>query len=65
MNPEQETFLVIAGTISQLPAEQQECINDMAEHIRAMIRAASDGEGAIAVALIGAELAANDGRLAK
>ena len=58
MSDEQQTLLVIRGAISTLPPESQEAIAEMAEHIRRMIRTAAQGEGALAVALVGAELAA-------
>ena len=65
MSDEQDTLLMIRGAIATMPPETQECVHEMAEHIRAMIRRAAKGEGQMAVALVGAELAANDGELPK
>lgn len=58
MSEEEQTLLMIRGAISILPAESRETITEMAEHIRRMIRTAPPGEGSLAVALVGAELAA-------
>lgn len=56
MSTEQELFFTIKGLIASLTAESRESVEEMAEHIRRMIKLAADGEGAIAIALIGAEL---------
>jgi len=57
MTPEQETLLVIKGAISELPAAQREACEELADHLRTLIRNAGD-IGPMALALIGAEAAA-------
>lgn len=54
MTPEQETVLVIKGSISELPAEYRKACELAAEQIRAVV--ANAGEvGLLALALVGAE----------
>jgi len=53
MSPEQQTVLLIKGAISELPADQKEACNKLAEQLRQMI---GDTPGMLAFALVGAEL---------
>lgn len=59
MTPEQETVLLIKGAISELPPSHQEACLELAEHLRRMIREAGDPVGPLAIALIGAEMQAD------
>lgn len=52
------TVLAIKGAISELPPELEDACNEFAEHIRRMVKAAGSPVGELAVALVGAELAA-------
>lgn len=63
MTAEQQNVLIIKGIISELPAVQRETVNEMADTVRRMIKSAPEGEGTLAMALVGAELQANDGKL--
>lgn len=58
MTNEQKNLADIRTAIKSLPPESQETIEDIAEHFRVTIRVAPDGEGAMALALVGAEMAA-------
>jgi hypothetical protein len=58
MTSEQETLLVIKGSIASLPKERQEVIETIAENMRRVVRNTVNGEGHMALALVGAELAA-------
>ena len=58
MTAEQETLSEIQTAIKGLSPESQEAIQEMAEHFRRIIKQAPDGEGQMALALVGAELAA-------
>lgn len=61
MSEDQITVLAIKGAISELPPHQEEACNDLAEHIRRMIKEAGSPVGELAIALVGAELqAANE-----
>ena len=55
MTPDQETLLLIKGSISDLTPEQQLQVKDCAAMIRAVI---ADGgvAGVVALALVGAEM---------
>lgn len=55
MTQEQELVLTIKGMISKLPADQEEAVNELAEHIRSACRVAGEPVGSIALALVGAE----------
>ena len=55
MSEEQQTLLMIQGAISQLPAAQEEACNELAEHIRMVIKQAGEPVGTMALALVGAE----------
>jgi hypothetical protein len=57
MTPEQQTVLLIKGAISELPVAQREAVEELAEHIKTLIRNAGD-VGPMALALVGAEAAA-------
>lgn len=57
MTNEQETLLLIKGTIASLPADQQQKVAEVAETIRGLM-ATHPPYGLMAVALVGAELAA-------
>ena len=57
MTAEQHTVILIKCSIESLPAESQESIKEIAECIRRIVKNAPDGEGAMALVLVGAELA--------
>ena len=57
MNAEELTLMMIKGSITELPEEEQKKVKDCAEKIREVVRE-YDACGQIAVALIGAEMAA-------
>jgi hypothetical protein len=50
------TLLLIKDAISQLPAEGQHQVKEAADEIRSVIRANKEGIGAIAIALVCAEM---------
>lgn len=54
---EQVQLLIIQGAISNLTADKQKQVKDVAEHLRESIAAAGD-EGLFAFALVAAEMAA-------
>lgn len=56
MTEAQQTTLILRGMISQLPAEQRKACEELAELIRANMRAADEPVGTLAIALVGAEL---------
>ena len=56
MTHEQETVLLIKGTISELPEPQRKEVQEAADLIRAIV--AKSDAGAMALALVGAEYAA-------
>lgn len=56
MSKDQETTLLIRGLITQLPAEQQVAVQELATHIRTQIQAAGEPVGTITMALLGAEM---------
>lgn len=58
MSQERTTLLLIKGAISMCPPEQQAKINTATEEIRAILAKYPEGEGNLALGLIGAELAA-------
>jgi len=58
LTEEQITILAIKGAISELPPEHEERCNELAEHIRRMVKEAGFPVGALAVGLVGAELQA-------
>jgi len=55
MTTEQQTVLLIKGVISELPEDQREACNELAHHIRLLIKNAGEPVGTLAIALIGAE----------
>lgn len=57
MTRDQETLLLIKGTIAELPLETQATIRSCYDTIKAMIAANPDGEALMAITLIGAEVA--------
>jgi len=56
MTEAQQTLLLIKGTMTELPAEEQAAIASCAGSIRELIKAAGDGIGPLALALVGAEM---------
>ncbi len=52
---EEMTLLLIKGAIVSLPVAQAEACNELAEHIRRLLRDAGDPVGSLALALVGAE----------
>lgn len=59
MTQEQQTVLLIKGTISELPTAQREACDELADHIRRAIKTAGEPVGTLALALVGAEAQAN------
>jgi len=59
MNENQQVVLMIKGVISELPTEQLAKVNNALAEIRALVQTHGD-YGVMAVALIGAELAAEE-----
>ena len=57
MTNEQQTLLLIKGTIASLPADQQQKVAECADQLRKLM-ADNPPHGLMAVALVGAELAA-------
>lgn len=55
MTQEQQTVLIIKGTISELPAAQVEVCKELVEHIQRVIAQAGEPVGTLALALVGAE----------
>lgn len=60
MTPEKQTLLLIKGSIAEMPAEDQEAIKNALHDIRCTLGKYSAGHGACAIALLGAELAAQE-----
>lgn len=58
MTEDQQTILLIKGAISELPAAQEEACLELAEHFRTAIKVAGEPIGALALALVGAEMQA-------
>lgn len=58
MTQDEQTLLLIKGAISDLPSDAQEAIREIAENFRRVIKEAPEGYGSIALALVGAEMAA-------
>jgi hypothetical protein len=56
MTQDQQTILIIKGAISELPAEQAEACNELADHIRRVCKVAGEPVGTMALALVGAEM---------
>ena len=56
---DQITLLIVRGSIASLPAEQQQKVAVIADQIRDLVLKNGD-EGALALALVGAEEAAKD-----
>lgn len=56
MNADQETLLVIRGTIASLPEDDQRRVQAIATTLRNILK--EDGAAHMAFALVGAELAA-------
>lgn len=56
MAPEQETLLLLKGIISELPAAQIEAVDELAEHIRMVVKTAGEPVGTLTMALVGAEM---------
>lgn len=57
MTDEEQTVLLIRGTIAGLPESDQARVKELAEKFRAMV-GTQGGHAALAFALVGAELAA-------
>ena len=55
MTQEEQTVLMIKGFISELPDEQQDACNALAQSIRQTLKIADDPVGTLALALVGAE----------
>ena len=55
MSEQEKNLLLVKGIIHDLPAESQECVNEIAEHIRRVIAQAPKGEGILAFTLVAAE----------
>ena len=61
MTPEEETVLMIKGTIADMPAEKQQKIKAIADMLRWIVAADADN-ALVAMGLVGAELAAKQGK---
>jgi hypothetical protein len=59
MSEEQKIVLMLKGLISEAPQDIQDKITNAAERIRAIVNESVD-EGNLAVALVGAEIGANN-----
>jgi hypothetical protein len=57
---ERITILLIKGTISELPPHQEAACNELAEHLRRLVKEAGTPVGELAFALVGAELQAGN-----
>lgn len=55
MTTEQQNILIIKGAIAELPAAQREACNELADHLRRVIKQAGSPVGQFALALVGAE----------
>ncbi|GHD63819.1 hypothetical protein [Jeongeupia chitinilytica] len=60
MNEDQLTLLLIKGAIAELPADEQQQVHAVTQQIRDVMAAYPSGSAAMAIALLGAELAALD-----
>lgn len=60
MTQDQETILLIKGAISELPDDQQKECKDLILSIKAILRTSDDTIGTLVIALIGAELQAEN-----
>ncbi|WP_312664240.1 hypothetical protein [Pantoea sp. CTOTU49201] len=60
MTQDQQTILMFKGLIASLPDESQKKVKDAAQCIRDLMASYPDGEAAIALGLIGAELQCDD-----
>jgi hypothetical protein len=58
MTEEQQTILMIKGAIHELSAAEEVACEELAEHIRRMIKHAGHPVGTLALALVGAEVQA-------
>ncbi len=56
MTTEQIVLNHIKLTVSQMPPESQEAIDELAEHFRRVVKEASGVEGRLALAMVNAEL---------
>lgn len=59
MTQEQQTVLLIKGAIFELSAAEQEACEELADHIRRLVKQAGEPVGTLALALVGAEAQAN------
>lgn len=60
LSEDEQTILIIKGAIASLPPDQAEACNEVADHIRRVIKQAGEGVGAMALALVGAEYQTKD-----
>lgn len=56
MTNEEQTILLIRGAIASLPAAEQEACNELAEHLRRLLKSAGEPVATLALALVGAEV---------
>lgn len=56
MTYQEQTLLMIKGHITTLPPEQQAIVNECATTIRDVLAQHPDGEGLMALALVGSEI---------
>ncbi|MEM5445420.1 hypothetical protein [Serratia marcescens] len=56
MTDDELTIVLFKGVIADLPAEQQETVHLCASKVRELLAEYPDGEAALAIGLIGAEL---------
>lgn len=60
MSEDEQTILMIKGAIASLPPDQSEACNELADHIRRVVKQAGEGVGVLALSLVGAEYLAKD-----
>ena len=53
-------MIEIRRVISELPSREVEAVNELADHIRSAIKVAGEPVGSMALALVGAEKAAEE-----
>ncbi|HDL7189462.1 TPA: hypothetical protein PXN07_004035 [Yersinia enterocolitica] len=59
MTYQEQTLLMIKGHITTLPLEQQSVVSECAATIRDVLAKHPDGEGLMALSLVGAEIDLN------
>ncbi|WP_394789089.1 hypothetical protein [Rhodoferax sp.] len=60
MSPEKQTLLLIRGALYELPKDDRARIEDVAQQLRDLVKVAGAAHGGFALALVGAEAAAEE-----